>query len=322
MTEILKMIDEYIQAINSERLNFDFVRLYNEIVKRIKCFSLPPEELKSFLSAHTSSEALRHQIRVDIHKFNQNLGDLENYNYPVEYMRIYNSIKSLVNPSPEMRDFISEKNKERIKNALHTTPRRFVSAKYVPKRDWDILAKEAVFSKQLLRYKDYATYRYNMENLRAFNEINKIMFKKLSEMIQEIRKTYGSSVNVILCACPSSSPEKISTVRLSIAEFVKTHQSALDCSDLLVRTQQIEPAHLSSDRSIDKHKRTIAINTNKYGPEFFNRKNIYIICDDIYTTGNTIKACRQYLLAKQTIPNSIYIYTIAETESLYDQIPF
>lgn len=392
MTDIdtLNMIGEYIQAINSNNLDYNFERKYNDIVKRINCSPLPSEEMQNFLIQHTLDEAKKIQIHNAIYKFNQKLNLSERCNYFVEYMRIIELIKKFSNPSQEMKKFISSENRERIRWRLQapqihaktetikqdieefykklrilsceyefeknfdricrminqfgladtqmiefkqldirkiaieqkvrkSIPRRFSSNKYISKKHW-VAAREvdADFSRQLLRYKDYSVYQYNAENIYAFNAINKIIFEKLTEIISQIRKVYGNDFNIVLCACPSSCPEKTNTVQLSIAEFVKMDPSVLNCGDLLVRTQQIEPAHLSTDRSIAKHKNSIAINTNKYGTEFFNRKNIFIICDDIYTTGNTVNACKQYLLPKQTIANSIFIYTIAETEYIPD----
>lgn len=385
MTDLLHIIEEYIHAIKTDRLDYDFVHRYNDINKEIMKSSTPSEEMKLFLSAHTISEALRHQIHVDIFRFNEKLRRSEKYNFFAEYMRILDSIKSLKNPSPEMLNFTSESTKIKIKESLklpgtrltqeqtkreveefyrklkiasceynferhffrlcriinqlnytdtklmefkqldidkivrlqnvkNSIPRRFSSEMYTPKKFWETQAANLGFSKKLLKYKDYATNPNNMENKQAFEELNEIIFEKLTEIIQRLRMAYGSDTNIILCACPSSKPEKINTMRLSIAEYVKLNQSTKDCSDLLLRTQQIEPAHLSAERNIEKHRKTIALNTNKYTSEFFDNKNIYIICDDIYTTGNTVNACKECLMPKQALDNSIFIYTIAQTQ--------
>ena len=292
---------------------YDYQKEYFQIYSFIKKLRKPTQEMLDFID----NKMLETGIESKIKEFNSNLYKLSNsFDFLGEYTKICDLIKQIQGQTTCMLDFMRVDINKIINQQKHriNLPHRFSQRKYIPKRKWDEcehLAKALEFSKKLLDYKNYSVYE--LPNQNAFDDINKIFFYQLTDIIQKIRDAFGYDVNIVFCACPSSKPDKKNTVQLSITEYAKINKTVIDGNDLLVKIHSTEPAHLSGERDFATLRDSIKLNEQKYTKDFFNRRNVFVICDDIYTTGTTMKACRWHLEPKQVIDNSIFEYTIAET---------
>lgn len=259
------------------------------------------------------------------------------YNYKKKFEEICFLAKQSHNPTQEIQDFISqdinkiieETNQRRILKeqenklkaqqyqqlilcleAIKKLPHILSDIDYIPR-----YSKHSTQQTQtMLYYKSYAEQVYKRTQ-EAFCEMNKIMFSSLEKLINKINQVSDESFRIILCVCPSSSPNKQNTVSLSVREFIKTHayKNVSDCSKLFVRKNAIPPSHLSKHRSISQHLDSIRVN-NEYNLNFSDRKNIFIICDDIRSSGKTTNACKSLLNYRFVPDENIFIYTIAQTK--------
>lgn len=312
--QIEKQIHDHIVSFQkkAQEPGYDYKK-YLQIYAFIKKLRNPTQEMLDFID----SKKLETGIESKIKEFTSNLYKLSNsFDFLEEYTEICNLIKQIQVPTACMLDFmrididkIINQQERRVK-----LPRRFSKRKYIPKRKWvecKHLDKAIEFSKKLLDYKSYSIFE--LQNKYAFDDVNKVFFYQLSEIIQKIRDAFGNDVNIVLCACPSSKPDKKNTVQLSITEYANINKTVIDANDLLVKVRPTEPAHISGERDFATLRNSIKLNEQKYTKDFFNRRNVFVICDDIYTTGTTMKACRWHLEPKQVINDSIFECTIAET---------
>ena len=299
---------------NAQKPGYNYQKEYLKIYLFIKQLREPTQEMLDFVD----NKMLEKCIESKIKEFNTNLYKLSNeFDFFGEYTEICDLIKQINNQTTWMLDFMRiDINKifgQQVsrKKLQH----RFSKRKYIPSRkweEWESKYTQAVeFSKQLINYKNYSLNR--IANQGAFDEINKIFFKQLTDIVHNLRDVFGYDINIVLCACPSSNPDKKNTVQLSIAEYAKTNKNVIDANDLFLKVHPTEPAHISGKRDLATVAASIKINSQKYTKEFFDRRNIFIICDDVYTTGTTMNACKCHLRPKQVIDDSIFVYTIAET---------
>lgn len=283
-----------------------FYAKYANILKQINTIKKPSDELLKFRSENT---------KLIINKY------LQNPSYEFYRLLTQKEVKNFHISHKEDIENIQLIKPEEIK-----IPHIISSCKYIPKRDWQSLSLEKQyidsikFSKDLIDYKNYHENRYYSKYINVFKNMNDIIFEALDNLIAKIRQNFPEDTNIILCTCPSSVPGKANSLQFSINEYSTTHDNKIiNCGDLLIRTKEISPSHLATDRSISNHLESIAINEQKYDKEFFNKNNIFIICDDIYTTGSTMNACKQIIMNNQnkTFIHDIFVYTIATTLNLY-----
>ena len=303
----------------TQTIGYNDQKEYVQICLFIKQLKEPTQEMLDFVD----EQILEKYIENKIKEFNSNLYRLSNsFDFSEEYTEICNLINKINGQAAWMLDFMridinkiitQQENRAKL-------PHRFSSRKYIPSRKWDEweskYTKAVIFSKELsLNYKKYLMDR--VQNQKAFDDINNIFFRQLTDVIQQLRNAFGYDINIVLCACPSSKPGKTNTIQLSITEYAKINKNVVDGNDLFVKIHQTEPLHLSSERDFDTMKDSIRLNEQKYTEEFFKKRNVFVICDDVYTTGTTVEACKWHLKSKQVIENSIFVCTIAETVEVW-----
>ena len=89
----------------------------------------------------------------------------------------------------------------------------------------------------------------------------------------------------------------------------------IGCNDLLIRSEDIIPAHLSYNRpKYGDHIRTISFNKSAY-IDF--DESVFLLLDDITTSGNIMYACRDILIRNGIERNKIYKFAIAKTAYNY-----
>lgn len=97
--------------------------------------------------------------------------------------------------------------------------------------------------------------------------------------------------DVVICTVPSSDPENTQTgIRLLALQLCSAGR--LDGTACLVRTRKLEKASRGGPRSVDLHLETIQVSH-----EHIIRGAEVLLLDDVTTTGASIKACEQLLLA-------------------------
>ena len=94
-----------------------------------------------------------------------------------------------------------------------------------------------------------------------------------------------------VCYVPSSSPTKLRTGIRQVAELAANRQTRVDATACLVRhTKKWKAAH-GGPRSIDSHLNTLRVDRTA-----LEGISAMVVIDDITTTGNSLRACRQLLL--------------------------
>ena len=83
----------------------------------------------------------------------------------------------------------------------------------------------------------------------------------------------------------------------------------INCNDLIYRVTDVPTAHLGEGRaSCDEH-----IASMKCNEDLLSSEQIFIILDDVTTTGNSMKACKQILINHGADNDNIYTLAIGAT---------
>lgn len=196
-----------------------------------------------------------------------------------------------------------------------TTDNVYYLYDYIPKGNWEFCDSDKVnISKQILQYKDGVSSAVSKFTQDLIIFIEEFANYELNSNIQKI----------FLVSIPSStnSRDKNSSMKKSIEIIenkydcgiikLNNNQKIINLNDLLYRKIDIIPAHLSEKRpKYTDHIRTIGLNKNKL-------KNcddgVFIILDDITTTGSIMDACEDILIHNGIRSDKIYKLVIAATD--------
>ena len=188
--------------------------------------------------------------------------------------------------------------------------------KYVPrrKREWEIYKDYVDISELIISYK-YT----KVEGVNDFftNEIeqalvyisNKILFKNVSK--------------IALVAVPPSEVDKYSPIRKSINKIVNKYEKGRindfkyineihNCSELLIRKEDVDSSKDNkSSRVFIVHYASIDFDEDLISD--LDDEVVYILLDDITTTGFTMNVCEEILIDNGINEDNIYKLVIAKT---------
>lgn len=183
--------------------------------------------------------------------------------------------------------------------------------KYRPKWTWkfhDYSFKETEITRKIWRYRDM--------NEDAVNFFTLELLKAISSLI-EMKTPLFNADTVGLVAVPPSKVNKVSPVEESIQRIyygyhemtMKIHflDTICDCSDLLVRTKDIETQHTGHRASAEQQYESIACRHDNLSEAC----DAYILLDDVTTSGNSMKVCKQIL--EEHGARNVYRLAIART---------
>lgn len=95
----------------------------------------------------------------------------------------------------------------------------------------------------------------------------------------------------VVCIVPSSKPQKLDTGIREIAKKLCKKNNLIDGTDCLVRVVEIETLHDGGNRDKNVHLNSIKVkNIN-----IIKNREILLL-DDVTSTGNSLKACKELLL--------------------------
>lgn len=191
---------------------------------------------------------------------------------------------------------------------------------YIRRDDWDIVNSHKVkISKEILNYKKGVPY---------------VVIEYTDRIIKfiEFFANYGLERNydkIFLISIPSSTKKRNanSSMKKSIDIIENKYRKGLlkfkrgrereiiNCNDLLIRSEDVNPAHLSHKRPTYKdHIRTISFNEN-INIDLSN--GVFFLLDDITTSGIIMNACTDILVKNGIERNEVYKFAIAKTASNY-----
>ena len=174
------------------------------------------------------------------------------------------------------------------------------------------------------KYSDRNQVRISKKILKYKNGVNKVVIDFTNELIDFIEEfiEYELDNNVkqiFLISVPSStqSRDKNSSIKKTINIIADKYEKGLiisnakiiDLNELLYRKIDITASH-KKRQSYKVHMKTIGLNKNKLE----NVSNgIFILLDDIATTGNILNACSDILINNGVDSKNIYKIVIAAT---------
>ena len=223
----------------------------------------------------------------------------------------------LKSKSPEIDwdSFVKDYNRPYLKKKFkpyETTDGVYYLYDYIGTKNWKYETPEKVnISKKILNYKE----GIKKDVTRFTND--------LSDFIENfIEYKLDSSIKqIFLVSVPSSTEErdKNSSIKKSIDIIVNKYengsinfdnnQKIIDSSDLLYRKEDITASHIER-QPYEVHMKTIGLNKN----ELKNCDDgVFIILDDISTTGNILNACTKILINNGVPSEKIYKVVIAVT---------
>jgi len=150
----------------------------------------------------------------------------------------------------------------------------------------------------------YRAKRFKLKLDEAYTLFNQEMTKGIEKLIwQENLKG-----NIHLLCVPSSTALSERTFDSLERNFIIKQTSKLkapgcafiDDKDLLMRIKTVKPSHITNNRNTADHLKYIKC-TNQ-----LDTNDIYIIIDDISTTGHTFEACKILLTENGATPPNIY----------------
>ena len=182
---------------------------------------------------------------------------------------------------------------------------------YIPEYKWDNFnSDDTEISQRLLRYK-----RKNKEY--AFN----FFTNELTEAIINFSNNILVDVNeIVLVAVPPSKVDKYSPIRLSISRIknnteIKSKFNFIDKindgGELLMRIKDVSTSHKERRALYSEH--ILSIDFNEDLAESYGENAVYIILDDITTTGLIMDVCRDILIDYNIDENKIYRLAIGST---------
>lgn len=222
-------------------------------------------------------------------------------------------------PNYDWDELIRNYNKQYFNNASKSNITEhgvYYLKEYIRKNDWGTSDSYKVeISKQILDYKDHVP-----DAITNFtNDIIKFV---------EFFANYGLDKNdkkIYLVSIPSSTKtrDNNSSIKQTIKIIENKYKKGLlnfhkgcereiiDLSALLIRKEDINPAHLSKKRpTYNDHRRTIGFNQKIIG-DYEN--NVFLILDDITTSGIIMNVCTDILVKNGINKNKICKLAIART---------
>ena len=205
---------------------------------------------------------------------------------------------------------------ENIYNVEKTEHDVYYLHDYVPKEKRNKFnSKINKISKFILDYKNGEEYTFSLFTHQLMKTIT---FVSNKEMNSDINKM------VILAVPPSKvSKKNKSTIKKSIDIFERwcsikmtesqfgLYKKIINGKDLLERIKDVPTAHLGEGRATcEEHVQSIKCNDD----DILDEKDvIYVILDDITTTGNSMTACKQILINNGVCKENIYTFAIGAT---------
>lgn len=107
----------------------------------------------------------------------------------------------------------------------------------------------------------------------------------------EVVKRLNPTARFGVCAVPSSSRNPNSGPMLLARAVAHRCSHAFDASGYLQRTQAVGASHLGNSRGYRKHLDSIQVN-----PSASVKGEEFLLLDDVTTTGNSLRVCRNLLL--------------------------
>ena len=230
---------------------------------------------------------------------------------PEEMLSELKSINSDVDWDIIVRDY----NKPFFKNKFNpykTTDGVYYLYDYIVKDNWKYDDPDKVkISKKILKYKD----GIRKEVTRFTND--------LMHFIEKFAKfdLDSNTKQIFLVSVPSSTQarDKNSPIKKSINIIVRRYengqlnlyddQKIVDLSGLLYRKSDITASHIKR-QTYEVHMKTIGLNRNELKDY---DDGIFLIMDDITTTGNVLNACTDILIKNGVPSEKIYKLVIAAT---------
>ena len=183
---------------------------------------------------------------------------------------------------------------------------------YIRKDDWEFSNPDQVkISKQILNYKNginKAVVHFTNELIGFIEEFVEY------ELQSNIKKIFLVSIPSSTWARDKNSPMK-KTIKIIVDKSEKSlinltnHQEIINLSDLLYRKIDITASHIKR-QSYETHIKTIELNKSNLNDA---DDGVYIIMDDITTTGNVMDACTDILIKNGIDSERIYKVVIAAT---------
>lgn len=218
-------------------------------------------------------------------------------------------------PSIEWDNIIKNYNRQFYKKKFEshkTTDGVYYLHDYIRKDDWNFSNQSKVrISKEILKYKNgekRAVTRFTNE---LIDFIEKFIEYELNIHVKEI----------FLVSIPSSTNERDvnssikKTIRIIVDNYEKdlinlnSNQKIINLSDLLYRKIDVTASHIQR-QSYEVHMKTIELDKSKLTN--FD-EGLFIILDDITTTGNIMDACTDILIKNGINREKIYKIAIAAT---------
>jgi phosphoribosylpyrophosphate synthetase len=144
----------------------------------------------------------------------------------------------------------------------------------------------------------YPTYSAKILDLKEKRHAGIVYFFNKVEPL--IRK------EVALATVPSHDPQKkINGIR-ELAQRICIDDPRIDATGALIRKQPVEKLATGGDRSTDNHFKSIVVES----PQLVRGRRVLLL-DDVVSTGNSLRACRDLLLAAGA--RSVYCAALGKT---------
>jgi predicted amidophosphoribosyltransferase len=131
---------------------------------------------------------------------------------------------------------------------------------------------------------NYPTYSKKILDLKDKKHGGIVYFYGIAEPL--IRK------EVALVTVPSHDPQKqINGIR-ELAQRICIDDPRFDATEVLVRAKPVEKLAMGGDRNTDNHLKSIVVKS----PHLIRGRRILLL-DDVVSTGNSLRACKQLLLS-------------------------
>ena len=176
-------------------------------------------------------------------------------------------------------------------------------------------------NRKIWNYKDYKEYEIFYEE--EFNYFTEKLMEGISELSNQVIP--NKIKKIALVSVPSSTIERdeFATIRESINCIENWYacgkteskfgckKEIINCSNLLVRSSDLYPSHLSDNRpSYGQHMNSIKCKYN----EILKMNDVaFIILDDISTRGTIMNACEDILIENGVNQKNIYKFAIFKT---------
>ena len=183
---------------------------------------------------------------------------------------------------------------------------------YFPKRMWNNCSEEDLeFTRNLLKYKDYTDRQIWADFTFELMEAAAIITNDSPGYIRQ----------ALLLAVPRSHPEKFNSMVKSIETIAtlskdgvaRCDKPLVDAAELIIRTMPIGASHTRGLSTGKRHDIAAHINSMKLTSSDLSNDALYIVMDDITTTGDSLWACANILIMAGIRKDNIKFLTIGKT---------